>query len=588
MKQALKFWMPLTVLLMMLINSCTPAVTATPTPLPSKPPPATVEAATATPTLVPVNISGPAAGTILTWVDNAPLVYVPAGEFSMGTGIGDAPKRTVSVDSFWIQQMDVTNGMYAQCAKVGSCTPPAQEIGAPVFTNPDFGSYPVVGVDWNQASAYSGWIQGRMPTEAEWEKAARGSNGNLYPWGNDAPACDVGNFTGCLGHTSDVTNHPDGTSPYGVYDTAGNVFEWVNDWYDASYYQNAPTKNPTGPESGQYRAIRGNSFESDLDQILMGNRHFGGVAYHNYDLGFRCVVQQPQPIAPYCQLASYVPGGPASNLFSSVECQVPDAKVHGNYCNGGDGFATVDLPNDAKYEVVTTGFTCTEAVLDGARRLTCKGPPTRETTGEITVCNPACSGSPDTSGGTVACDPGYNLDKDRNICLYSPISGQPDVAGCPAGYNLVDHGGQKSCVLGLSQNGLCSAGQYFDTSYNACVPANGQTLAPYGLNNANLAAQNYAGCVNGYTYDSTYQCCQANTGGAYPGCAPGAIFDSGLGACAPGDVRLAGPGCVTVSITTLKCSNPVDICSRILSEAVCLRNSYACKWNDRSNLCSLK
>ena len=216
------------------------------------------------------------------WVDNAPLVYVPAGEFTMGTGIGDAPKRTVSVDSFWIQQLEVTNGMYAQCVKVGSCTPPAQEIGAPVFTNPEFGSYPVVGVDWNQASAYCTWIQGRLPTEAEWEKAARGSNGNLYPWGNDDPACDVGNLTGCLGHTSDVTNHPDGKSPYGLYDTAGNVFEWVNDWYDASYYENAPAQNPTGPESGQYRVIRGSSFESDLNQILIGNRHFGGVAYHNY------------------------------------------------------------------------------------------------------------------------------------------------------------------------------------------------------------------------------------------------------------------------------------------------------------------
>jgi len=588
MKQAIKFWMPLTALLIMLMNSCAPAVTETTTPLPPTPPPATVEAATSTPTLVPVNLSGPQAGTILMWVDNAPLVYVPAGEFVMGIGIGDAPKRTVSLDNFWIQQMEVTNGMYAQCVKVGSCTPPAQEIGAPVFTNPEFSSYPVVGVDWNQSSAYCTWIQGRLPTEAEWEKAARGSEGNLYPWGNDDPACDVGNLTGCLGHTSAVTDHPDGKSPYGLYDMAGNVFEWVNDWYDATYYENAPAQNPTGPESGQYRVIRGSSFESNLDQILIGNRHFGGVAWHDYQTGFRCVVPQPQPIAPYCQLAAYVPGGSASNLFSSAECQLPAAKVHGNYCNGGNGFATVDLPNDVNYQVVTPGFSCTEAILDGVRRLTCKGPQTLEATGEITVCNPACSGSPDTSGGTITCDPGYSLNTDRNVCLYSPTSGQPDVAGCPVGYNLIDRGGQKSCALGLSQNGLCSPSQYFDTSYNACVPANGQTLAPYGLNNTDLAAQNYVGCINGYTYDSTYQCCQANTGGAYPSCAPGSTFDSGLGACAPGDVRLAGPGCATVSITTLKCSNPVDICSRIQSEAVCLRNSYACKWDDKVNVCSLK
>jgi len=588
MKQAIKFWMPFTVLLMMVVNACAPAVTETPTALPPTPPLATVEAATSTPIPVSVNLSGPAAGTVLVWLDNAPLVYVPAGEFMMGTGLSNAPKRTVSVDGFWIQQTEVTNGMYEQCVKVGSCTAPAQEIGAPVFTNHEFSSYPIVGVDWNQASAYCSWIQGRLPTEAEWEKAARGTDGNLYPWGNGDPACDVGNLTGCLGHTSAVTDHPDGKSPYGLYDTAGNVFEWVNDWYDEKYYENAPTQNPTGPESGQYRVIRGSSFDSDLDQILIGNRHFGGVAWHDYQTGFRCAVPKPQPIAPYCQLAAYVPGGSASNLFSGVQCQAPDPKVRGNYCAGGDGYVTVDLPDKVDYQVVTPGFKCTEAIVDGVRRLTCKGPQTQETTGKITVCNPACSGAPDTSGGTVVCDPSYNLDKSRNACFYSPISGQPDIAGCPVGYNLIDRGGQKTCVPGLNQNGVCPIGQYFDATYGACVPANGQTLAPYGLNNADLAAKNYAGCAVGYTYDPNFQCCQANTGGAYPNCAPGTSFDTGVGACAPGDVRLAGPGCVTVSITTLKCSNPVDICSRIQSEAVCLRNSYACKWDDKINVCMMK
>ena len=589
MKQAIKFWMPLTVLLMMLVNACAPAaVTETPTPLPPTSAPATVEAATSTPTLAPVNLSGPEAGTVLMWVDNAPLVYVPAGEFNMGTGLSNAPKRTVSVDGFWIQQTEVTNGMYDQCVKVGSCTAPAQEIGAPVYTNPKFSSYPVVGVDWNQASAYCTWIQGRLPTEAEWEKAARGIEGNLYTWGNDDPACDVGNLTGCLGHTSAVTDHPDGKSPYGLYDTAGNVFEWVNDWYDEKYYETAPAQNPTGPEAGQYHVIRGSSFDSDLDQILIGNRHYGGIAWHDYQTGFRCTVPQPQPIAPYCQLAAYVPGSSASNLSSNLQCQLPDPKVRGTYCAGGSSFATVDLPDNVDYQVITPGYKCTEAVLDGVRRLTCEGPSLDESIGEITVCNPACSGAPDTSGGTIACDPSYTLDTDRNACFYSPVSGQPDIAGCPAGYNLIDRGGQKSCVPGVNQNGVCSIGQYFDSTYRACIPANGQAQVPYGLNNTDLASQNYAGCAAGYTYDSTFQCCQANTGGAYPNCAPGTTFDSGLGACAPGDVRLAGPGCVTVSITTLKCSSPVDICSRIVTEGVCLRNSYACKWDDKKNVCELK
>jgi formylglycine-generating enzyme required for sulfatase activity len=578
--------MPLAALFMIVLNACAP--TATPTPLPATPPPATVEAATSTPTTVPVNLSGPEAGALMVWLDNAPLVYIPAGEFFMGTGIGDAPKRTVTLDAFWIQQTEVTNSMYAQCVKVGSCTPPVQEIGAPFYNNPEFASYPVVGVDWNQATAYCNWIQGRLPTEAEWEKAARGAEGNIYPWGNDGPACDVGNFVGCGGHTSSVTDHPDGRSPYGLYDMAGNVFEWVNDWYDASYYENAPSQNPTGPDSGQYRVIRGSSFETDFDQIHSGIRHFGGAAWHDYQTGFRCVVPQPQPIAPYCQLSAYVPGGSASNLFANAECQLPAAQVRGNYCAGGESFATVDLPEGVEYQVVTRGFKCSEAIVDGARRLTCQGPRFQEATGEITVCNAQCSGQPDISGGTITCDPGYKLDAERNICLYSPVSGQPDVAGCPVGYNLVDRGGQKLCVPGLSQNGLCPIGEYFDKSYGACVPANGRVDMPYGLNNADLASQTYAGCAAGYTYDPTYQCCQANTGGAYPSCAPGSKVNADIGACAPGDVRLAGPGCVTVSITTLQCAQPKDICSPIKTESVCLRNSYACRWDDKQNVCMLK
>lgn len=585
MKRVYRTWMPLAAFFIIL-NACAPQ--ATPTPLHPTPPPATVEAATSTPTTVPVNLSGPEAGTLMVWLDNAPLVYIPAGEFFMGTGVGDAPKRTVTLDAFWIQQTEVTNSMYAQCVKVGSCTPPAQEIGAPVYTNPEFASYPVVGVDWNQANAYCTWIQGRLPTEAEWEKAARGPEGNIYPWGNDGPACDVGNFSGCGGHTSSVTDHPDGKSPYGVYDMAGNVFEWVNDWYGEGYYENAPAANPTGPDSGEYRVIRGSSFETEFDQAQSGIRHFGGAGWHDYQTGFRCVVPQPQPIAPYCQLSAYVPGGSASNLFSGADCQLPAAQVRGNYCAGGEGFVTVDLSESAEYQVVTPGFECTEAVVDGVRRLTCQGPRYQETTGEITVCNAQCSGEPDTSGGTIVCDSGYKLDTERNSCLYSPISGEPDVAGCPAGYNLVDRGGRKFCAPGLNQNGLCPIGEYFDSSYGACVPANGQVDAPYGVNNADLASQNYAGCAAGYTYDSTYQCCQANTGGAYPSCAPGSKVNAEIGACAPGDVRLAGPGCVTVSMTTLQCAQPKDICAPIKVEAVCLRNSYACHWDDRLNVCTMK
>jgi len=162
------------------------------------------------------------------------------------------------------------------------------------------------------------------------------------------------------------------------------------------------------------------------------------------------------------------------------------------------------------------------------------------------------------------------------------------VAGCPVGYQSLDRGGQQTCVIGKDANGECPDGLYFDSLSQTCAAPSGLVEAPYGIDNAALASQSYAGCATGFTYSDTFQCCQAVTGGTYPGCSPGETFNKDLGACSPGAVKLAGPGCVTLDVTTLKCSNPKDVCSRIQSEATCIRNSYACKWDDKINECHLK
>ncbi|MBI2757298.1 MAG: SUMF1/EgtB/PvdO family nonheme iron enzyme [Chloroflexi bacterium] len=573
-------WILLGVVL--ILAACAPA--STPIPAPTIGPSPTSEPPTAVvpPTSIPVSLAGPQAGSTMTWLDGSQLVYVPAGDFVMGLGYGTTPQKTISLDSYWIYKTDVTNKMYAQCVAAGNCAAPAQELGTPDYINPDYGDYPVVGVTWDMASNYCQWSQGQLPSEAQWEKAARGPGGNVYPWGNDKPACDLLNIQGCLGHTSGVNDYPAGKSPYGLLDMAGNVFQWVNDFYAENYYDTMPALNPTGPVSGDMRVIRGSSFESEASQTLAGVRRPAAPAYTSRDVGFRCVVPQPKVIAPYCQTSSYLPTGGAP----SATCQAPDAKVNGNYCAGGSGFTTIDIPPGASYEVQTKGYTCSEAVVNGQRVLTCSGP--NNSSGEVTVCNSTCSGAPNTANATPVCDPGYSLNPSTGQCVYAPITSQPGAAGCPAGYNLIERGGQKVCAVGLNQNGQCPAGLYFDTQYGACVPPSGNVDAPFGIDNSGRAAQTYQGCAPGYSYDQNSQCCTAQTGPTYPGCPLGFKFDSTQNTCVPTQVRLSGPGCVTVSLNIAKCSQPVDVCSKITQEAVCLRNSYACEWNDKVGICSLK
>jgi len=542
-----------------------------PTPQPEPP------TAAPSPTLVPVNLAGPSAGTEMAWSDGSVLTYVPAGQFIMGSGAQDAPEKTVSLSDYWIYKTKVTNSMYAFCVSVGACAPPSQELGVPVYDNPIYSNYPVVGVTWDMAANYCKWIGGSLPTEAQWEKAARGSQGNMYPWGNTEPSCDLGNFSGCVGGLRDTTKYAEGASSYGVLDMAGNTFEWVKDFYSASYYNNAPAENPTGPDSGDQRVVRGSGFETGFEQAVSATRHPAGNAYHNRDLGFRCVVDQPPALAPMCQMSSYIP----SAVVSTGECQVPDASVGSSYCEFNEPFTSVDLPQGATFQVLSDGYSCDDAVIDGQRRLTCTGPD--NTTGEVLICNSACSNLPDATGASQSCDSGYGLDTGTGTCLYSPISAEPGVAGCPTGYRLVDRGGQQSCAPGLAGDGLCPDGMYYDTSYGACAsPAGGADL-PVGLNNPDLAAKNYQGCLPGFSYSPDYQCCQPSQGGVYPGCPLGSRYDAGTQTCIPDELRLSGPGCVTVSINMLQCSKPyqIEICGKIQTETTCIKNQvYSCQWVD--------
>jgi eukaryotic-like serine/threonine-protein kinase len=235
--------------------------------------------------------------------DGMVMVFVPEGEFSMGSpdNFGfpyEHPAHTVFLDGYWFDKTDVTNAMYAGCVKAGACTPPWENKSAShesYYGNPQYDNFPVIFVDWNQATGYCLWAGVRLPTEAEWEKAARGTDGRIYPWGNTDPTCALANFadgTGCTGDTSAVGMYPAGASPYGALDMSGNVWQWVTDWYDPLYYSKSPNQNPPGPaehgEDSMERVVRGGSWQAKPDWIHSANRVAFEMTNRDNVVGFRC------------------------------------------------------------------------------------------------------------------------------------------------------------------------------------------------------------------------------------------------------------------------------------------------------------
>jgi len=236
-----------------------------------------------------------------TWTrpaDGMVMVYVPEGNFTMGSNdFSDAqPVHTVYLNAYRIDKTDVTNAMYAQCVQAGNCQAPSPMVSQTrisYYGNSQYDNYPVIYVSWNDAQAYCQWAGARLPTEAEWEKAARGTDGRIYPWGNDSPSISLLNYNGGVGDTSAVGIYPSGVSPYGALDMAGNVWQWVNDWYGDTYYGQSPPSNPQGPSSGTYRVLRGGSWSDNEALVRSAFRLRNDPVYADNDFGFRCTRSLP-------------------------------------------------------------------------------------------------------------------------------------------------------------------------------------------------------------------------------------------------------------------------------------------------------
>jgi formylglycine-generating enzyme required for sulfatase activity len=318
--------------------------------------------------------------------ENHNLVLIPAGEFEMGcdpehNGGFDCqqqalPLHTVNLDNYYIDKYEVTNAQYAECVKAGVCE---ESFLSEYYTDSAYSNHPVIGIAFDDAQTYCTWSGKRLPTEAEWEKAARGTTVRAFPWGDEFPNCTLANYSdndgnpcspelGYWGSPTAVGNHPEGISPYGVHDMAGNVSEWVSDYFGANYYLTSPYKNPQGPTiedatkmywvSGACRVnpvLRGGSHFSQIESITTAYRETvaeGG--FHMY--GIRCAsdteypeltIETPEPI-------NSCPGAPPQRLKVGMVAQVCTKSDSLRLRNspGLDGEIIASVQTGALFEII--------------------------------------------------------------------------------------------------------------------------------------------------------------------------------------------------------------------------------------------
>ena len=265
---------------------------------------------------------GKLVSTIFFDEQNTPMALVRAGAFEMGSNDGDAdekPVHTVMVDEFYMDVYEVTNGQYAVCADLGICDSITDTTAfessytrSIYYGNPEFADYPAIYANWDEAQKFCEWRGARLPTEAEWEKAARGAlEGKTYPWGDESPVCEDGARNGARFDDGGACNNSDtervGTykpNAYGLYDMVWNVSEWVSDIYDENYYANSPADNPQGPEGDRFAVVRGGAWNTSINRLRISDRLFNPINGYALNIGFRCVRTDTSPLPPPTKIPS--------------------------------------------------------------------------------------------------------------------------------------------------------------------------------------------------------------------------------------------------------------------------------------------
>jgi formylglycine-generating enzyme required for sulfatase activity len=271
---------------------------------------------TVTPSPAPSSTPIPTPEPLVDELTQARMIYMPGGIFRMGadeTNPDEAPSHLVRLDSYFIDETEVTNGQYLLCVEDGACNPPSRPgatFHPAYFGEPGYDNFPVIFVNWFDARAFCGWRGARLPTEAEWERAA-GFDPTMaikhtYPWGDEFDGtllnfCDVNctlddrntDYDDGQRDTAMVASYPDGASIVGLFDMSGNVMEWVNDWYDPRFYAGSTDTNPLGPLEGQFKVVRGGSWLASEDEVRVSGRGSYDPSVSRAHLGFRCAMIAP-------------------------------------------------------------------------------------------------------------------------------------------------------------------------------------------------------------------------------------------------------------------------------------------------------
>ena len=489
----------------------------------------------------PFEFDPPAAGQEMQWTDGGGLVYVPEGSFVMGQDEQEpsdhSPAHTVTVDAFWIFQTEVTNRMYRTCVEAGTCDEPAE---SPWYGDAAHVKAPVSGVKWDQAKAYCEWIGGRLPTEAEWELAARGTDARTYPWGEDEPTCDLLNFLDCLEPSEPdvVGSYPLGVSPFKVADMAGNLNEWVADWYAEDYYAHSPASNPTGPETGEDRVVRGSHYLSPPEDAPIVLRSFLDPLEADPTIGFRCVVEPgAQRIAPLCSVEAYTPiWDPSLSPRPSPEGQATNL---GFYCTDDNykvrgvvkfDFNVFEYTQTTQFRVSPPGVIVVVESQQPDRGVIFGDPiqPGQEVTIEF------CFELDPPQPLALTCPHFYQYNPATSLCEYDLGYGGEQ---CPGGIVVEGYGCLPSPI-----DGQCPAGLY-NASYNGepvCVPVAG----PLCLN----PDRPPAACPPGLEFQEASICCEPPPAVA-PGCPLGFTLDAENAQCV-GEPR---EWCTSISGTAPLC-----------------------------------